>query len=120
MSKKNEYFNITMQGFGYINQVSETDNIVRFSVTMLHGKSKKPKKEYYSLTGTQKVIEILNEFEKEINDNDVPVFANIIVSKGDSQAFMRENETLGITHFGSILDVSWMKVGDNVVLSSEK
>lgn len=128
-SKEDSYFNVMQHCVAYINELkvrkatkpNEKDE-VRLSVAVLHGNAKKPKKEFYSLTAdTEEVRDLLRPVFKEINDKDKNVLATIVISKGDSSAFVFEEGTkqgtMGVTHFGSLREIKRLSVNATVVFT---
>lgn len=129
--EKNEdtYFNVTVHCVAYINEIKvkkakkpDEKDEVRVSLAVLHGNSKKPKKEFYSVTAdTDQVRDVLRPVFRDINDKDKRVLTTIIVSKGDSSAFVFEDGpkqgTMGVTHFGSVREIKRLKVDGEVVYS---
>lgn len=128
-NQKDTYFNVIMNGVAYINtlkvkkaKTQGDKDEVRVTLAMLYGISKKPKKEYYSCTvDTEKARDVLRPVVKDINDENKSVLATVIVSKGDSSPFMFEEGKkagqMGVTHFGSLIEIKRLKVDGEVVYS---
>ncbi len=126
---KTDYFNITMHCVAYINEIKVNEakkkggpDEVRVSLAVLYGNAKKPKKDFYSLSvSTEQARDVLRPVFKDINDENKAVFATVVISKGDSSPFMFEsgkNEgKMGVTHFGSLLEIVRLKVDDDVVFT---
>lgn len=132
MSNQNQqdtFFNIIAQGVAYINELKvkkaqkqgDKDE-VRVTLAVLYGKSKKPKKKFFSCSvDADKARDVLRPVVNDINDENKAVLATVVVSEGDSSPFIFEEGQkageMGVTHFGSLLEIKRLKVDGNVVYS---
>lgn len=131
-SNKSSYFNVKMNCVAYINEIKTEkarkfgeDDRVRISLSVLHGNAQKPKKEFYSLViATAESKEILGLVWSDINNPTKKVLGSFIVSKSDSRPFIFESGkkqgSLGVTHFGTLLEIKLLKVNGEEVYSQEK
>ena len=131
-SNNKSYFNVNMKCVAYINEIKAEkarkvgeDDKVRISLSVLHGNAQKPKKEFYSLLiATEASKEILGLVWSDINNPTKYVLGSFVVSKSDSRPFMFESGKkqglLGVTHFGTLLEIKLLKVDGEQVYAQEK
>lgn len=108
--KTESHFAVLVTGQGYLTKIvteklknEDKGKVTRVTLSMLHGSSKKPSREFYSLTVCdRKTLELLKSIENSINDKDQRVAVYVDIEKGDSSAFVRNTGKLGITHFGRL------------------
>ncbi len=131
---ENSYINVIIDAFGYINNIKVSPpksagrkDEVRLSMAIPYGsydQENKPRKKYYSMVvPTEQARDVLRENYSAIQDSELKITVGFVASDGDALPFVfkegkRQGE-MGVTHFGSLLKIKWLKVGDTLVYSEK-
>lgn len=126
---KIRYFNVHTEALGYLNGLREIapqsgQQFEPFWVTtfcMLEGDPQNPTKKYININIVNKnLVDVLLNFEGEINSDQVSVFANARLASLDAEPFVfgQNSKTpgaLGINWSGKMISLNYLKVGDEVI-----
>jgi hypothetical protein len=116
------YFNVHTESFGWLNglkliQPNPGQNFKPFwssTFTMLEGNPQSPKKKYVNVTiAAEKVVELLCQYQQQLK-SDIPVFANVRLADLDAEPY-NNNGKSGINWSAKIINVIYLKVGDQVI-----
>jgi len=123
------YFNVHVEAMGYLNSLefvpTNDGGFDKVQFCMLEGNPNEPEKIYVSvIVKNDQALEILKEFEGDINERTIPVFAGLRLAKLRAQPFEYprghdQAGQLGINYSARLIKLMYLKVGDHVVQLSE-
>ena len=123
------YFNIHTEAMGYLNGLEfvpgDSGGFHKAQFCMLEGNPGQPEKVYVCIIiKHDAALEVLRQFEGDINERATPVFAGLRLAKFRAQPFAypkghEQAGQIGVNYTARLIKLMYLKVGDHVVQLSE-